>query len=59
MNAPAHNGAASPAATPVGVDNKEWARKILARHERGDRRLLPIQLKFAREALDVKAEVAA
>lgn len=47
---------ASPA--PAGVDNKEWARKILARAERGDKRLLPIQIQFARKALGMRAEAA-
>lgn len=49
---------ARPTAAAAGVDNKGWARKILEREARGDKRLLPIQVKFAREALDVRAEVA-
>lgn len=45
--------------TPAGVDHKYWARKILAREARGDKSLTSIQVRFAREALDVRAEVAA
>lgn len=32
------------------VDHKEWAKRLIARHEAGDK-LKPIQLRFAREAL--------
>ena len=38
-------------APPLGaVDHKAWARRIIARHEYGER-LAPITLRFAREAL--------
>lgn len=47
---------ARPAGSSAGVDNKDWARKILAREARGDKTLLPIQVRFAREALDVRPE---
>ena len=38
-----------------GVDHKRWAKKIMARHEAGDKTLLPIQIKFAKEALNAKS----
>jgi len=41
-------------AESTGVDHKRWAKKIMARHEAGDKSLLPIQIKFAKEALDAK-----
>lgn len=61
MNSPVRFDAATarPAPAPAGVDHKEWARKILARAARKDKSLLPIQIAFARQALDVKAEVPA
>lgn len=61
MTAPVRFDAATarPAPAAAGVDNKEWARRILAREARGDKRLLPIQVRFAREALGMRAEVAA
>lgn len=37
-------------ARPVVVDPKDWARRLLARHDGGEV-LKPIQLRFAREAL--------
>lgn len=40
------------------VDHKAWARRIIARHEAGDR-VRQISLRFAREALRIKTEVAA
>jgi hypothetical protein len=36
------------------VDHKEWARRLIARHEGGEN-LKPVVLRFAREALGVKA----
>lgn len=42
----------------AGRDARGWARKILEREARGDKTLLSIQVRFAREALDVR-EVAA
>lgn len=41
------------------VDHKAWARVILEREKRGDKSLLPIQVKFAREAMAAPVEVAA
>lgn len=35
-------------------DEKRWAKRILERDKRGDKTLLPIQVKFAREAREVK-----
>lgn len=37
--------------TQVTGDGKGWARKILERHKKGDKALLPIQIQFARQAL--------
>jgi hypothetical protein len=36
------------------LDSKEWARRLIARHEGGEN-LKPVVLRFAREALGVKA----
>jgi hypothetical protein len=36
------------------IDHKAWAKKIMARHERGDRSLKPFQLKEARQALGLQ-----
>lgn len=33
------------------TDHKRWAKKILERHEKGDKTLSPLQVKFAKEAL--------
>ncbi|MCX8017697.1 MAG: hypothetical protein N2690_07355, partial [Rhodocyclaceae bacterium] len=38
------------ASGPVTVDNKAWAKRIIARHEQGEK-IRPISLRFAREAL--------
>ena len=38
------------------IDGKAWAKKIMARHERGDRSLKPFQIKEARLALGVHIE---
>lgn len=35
-----------------GVDNKAWAKRLMARHDQGDR-LNPTTLRFAREALGI------
>lgn len=35
------------------VDQKEWARRIIARHDGGEK-IKPVSLRFAREALGVK-----
>lgn len=37
-----------------GGDARGWAKRILQREAEGDQTLLPIQVKFAREALDIK-----
>jgi hypothetical protein len=52
-------GAAAVVKDSAGRDARGWARKILEREARGDKTLLPIQIKFAREAMDVRAEVPA
>ena len=38
------------------VDGKEWARRLIARHEAGDR-IRPITLRFAREALGLEGKM--
>jgi hypothetical protein len=38
---------------PSNPDPKAWARKLIARHEAGER-IRPISLRFAREALAEK-----
>lgn len=45
----------APIRQEITVDRKEWARRLMARHSGGEK-LRPISLRFAREALDVKAE---
>lgn len=42
-----------PLNTTQGRDYKAWARRIIHRFERGDKDLLPIQITFAHEALDM------
>jgi len=34
------------------IDHKRWAKKIMERHEHGDKRLLPIQVSMAKTALN-------
>jgi len=41
-----------PVRTVNGRDDKAWAKRILHREERGDKDLLSIQVRFAREALN-------
>lgn len=41
-----------PTITTAGRDPKAWAKRFLYREERGDKTLLAIQVKFAREAMD-------
>jgi hypothetical protein len=41
-----------PFKTTTGVDEKAWAKRFVYRAERGDKSLLPIQIKFAYMALD-------
>lgn len=43
-------GAATVIKDSAGNDMRRWARKILEREARGDKTLLPIQVRFAREA---------
>jgi hypothetical protein len=48
-----HEAAAKfPYNTPVGYDYKAWAKRILWRQEQGDKELIPIQVKFAQEAIN-------
>ncbi|ALK96993.1 hypothetical protein AB595_04820 [Massilia sp. WF1] len=56
-----HGAAAAryPYNTAAGYDYKAWAKRIVWRHETGDKTLLPIQIKFAQEAMGVSAEQAA
>lgn len=37
------------------TDHKLWAKRIMARHDRGDKSLSMIQLQFARTALEIEA----
>lgn len=50
-------GAATVVNDGAGRDAKRWARKLLESEAAGES-LLPIQSRFAREALDIKAEAA-
>lgn len=50
-------GASSIVRDHRGGDMRGWAKRILQREADGDKTLLPIQVKFAREALDIKPEV--
>lgn len=43
--------------TKVNIDHKAWARRIIARHEAGEK-VRPISLRFAREALRMNMEAA-
>lgn len=45
-----------PTVTAAGRDDKAWAKRILYRQEHGDKELSSIQLRFAREAMDIKLE---
>lgn len=40
-----------PVTTTAGRDDKAWAKRILYREEHGDKSLLSIQVRFAREAM--------
>jgi hypothetical protein len=42
--------------SPAGYDHKAWAKRILWRLEMRDAELLPIQIRFAQEAMDIKPE---
>lgn len=48
-----------PMNTTAGRDYKAWAKRINYRDERGDKDLLPIQVKFARMALGLEVEAPA
>lgn len=37
-------------------DHKAWAKKIMERHRKGDKTLIPIQIQFAKEALAAKSD---
>jgi hypothetical protein len=41
-----------PVVTVMGRDCKAWAKRILFREERGDKTLMPIQVRFAKEAMN-------
>lgn len=41
-----------------GVDFKAWAKRILYREDRGDKDLLLIQVKYAKEAMGVEDKPA-
>lgn len=41
------------------LDHKAWAKQIMYRVELRDPSLLPVQIQFAKMALDIKEEVAA
>jgi len=45
-----------PYLTTTGHDHLAWAKRILHREERGDKTVMPIQARFAREALNRKAD---
>lgn len=47
-----HKPPSERASGPVTVDHKAWAKRIIARHEQGEK-IRPISLRFAREALGV------
>lgn len=49
-------GAAAVVKDAWGNDPKRWAKRILQREADGDKTLLPIQVKFARDALDIKQD---
>jgi hypothetical protein len=40
-----------PVNTTAGRDDKAWAKRILYREEHGDKSLMSIQVRFAREAM--------
>lgn len=45
-----------PVATIAGRDFKAWAKRILYRHEHGDKDLTTIQVRFAQEAMGVNQQ---
>jgi len=50
----AEAGAKYPTKTSAGIDYKAWAKRFVYRAERGDKGLLPIQVLFAYQALDLE-----
>ena len=48
-------GATGIVKSATGRDEKRWAKKILQRESDGDKSLTPLQVRFAREALNVTA----
>lgn len=49
-------GAATVIKDAWGNDPKCWAKKILEREAKGDKTLLPIQVKFAKEAMEARSQ---
>lgn len=45
-----------PTVSTTGRDYKAWAKRIVWREEQGDKDLMTIQVKFARQALERSAE---
>lgn len=43
-----------PYLTTAGFDHKCWARRIVYRDERGDKELSALQVKMAREAMNIE-----
>lgn len=48
-----------PLVTNAGRDDKAWAKRILWRREQGDKDLMPIQVRFAEEAMGMQGREAA
>ena len=42
-----------PLLTTAGRDDRAWAKRILYREERGDKDLMPVQVQFAKKAMNV------
>lgn len=47
-----------PTKTNSGIDHKAWAKRFVYRAERGDKNLLPIQVQFGYQALDLEVPEA-
>lgn len=45
-----------PYRTTTGFDHKCWAKRIIYRDDRGDKELTSLQVKWAREAMEMPAE---
>lgn len=39
-------------------DHRAWAKRIMYREERGDKELMPIQVQFAKQAMNVEDKPA-